>query len=68
MKTNLSEQNNKLVNSVTYMDLFGSVNSQLIVTEAFSIIFKTRENLQKYSFSGLPGHYSGPNGLKKYLL
>ena len=63
VKTHLSENDTKLVNSVAYIDLFGSVNTQLLVTEAFSIIIKTRENLQKYSVDGLPGHNSGPNSL-----
>ena len=44
-KTNLSDKDTQLVYSVVYMDLFGSVNAQLTVTEAFSIIIKTRENL-----------------------
>ena len=63
VKTHLSENNTKLVNSVSYMDLFGSIDAQLIVTEAFSIIIKTRESLQKYPVDGLPGHNSGPNSL-----
>ena len=63
VKTHLSENNTKLVNSVSYMDLFGSIDAQLIVTEAFSIIIKTRENLRKYPVDGLPGHNSGPNSL-----
>ena len=63
VKTHLSDNDTKLVNSVEYIDLFESVDTQLLVTEAFSIIIKTRENLRKYSVDGLHGHNSGPNSL-----
>ena len=52
-----------LVDSVRYDDLVGPLDRKLKITEAFQIIIKTRERLQRAPLSSLPGQHTGPRGL-----
>ena len=63
LKTHMSEQDTEFVQSVSYSDLFGSVDAQLLVVEAFSLIIKTRERLRKSTKDSLPGQSTGPDSI-----
>jgi hypothetical protein len=63
LKTHMSDQDTEFVQSVSYSDLFGSVDAQLLVVEAFSLIIKTREKLRKVTKDSLPGQNTGPDSI-----
>ena len=56
----MSLNNIQLSEDIHYSDLFGCVNDQLRITEAFQVIIDAREKLQETPRAGLPGHRSGP--------
>ena len=62
LKVYLSLNNIQLSEDIHYSDLFGCVNDQLRITEAFQVIIDAREKLQETT-RGLPGHCSGPRDL-----
>ena len=48
-----------LLKSVKYIDIFGSPEEQLRITNTYSIIISVREKLREPQ-QGLPGHNTGP--------
>ena len=48
--------------SVKYADLFGSIEEQLRITEALTIIIQTRDKIKNAPRAGLPGLITGPRG------
>ena len=62
-RKHLNQENIQLLDSVCYSDMFSDIDSQLRITQAFSIIIQTRELLRTPpADSAYPGKCTGPGG------
>ena len=62
INVHLKTEHKASIQSAKYADLFGSIEEQLRITEAFTIIIKTRDKIKNAPRAGLPGLITGPRG------
>ena len=59
----MKQEHIPLLDSVNYNDIFGDIDTQLKISQAFDIIIKTRERLRTPPVdSAYPGKCTGPGG------
>ena len=62
LKAHMQSVHLDIINNVKYGDLYGDIDGQLTITQAFEFIIQARQRFKTSSNSSLPGRYSGPSG------